>query len=41
MPDAAICFSTEMRRHYLQMEEHHSTLAPAEEQAALAHAVGD
>ena len=35
------CFSTQMRNHHLQMEEHYNTLAQAEELAALAHALGD
>ena len=38
---AAICSSTEMRNHCLQMEEHYRTLAQAEEFAALAHTIRD
>jgi hypothetical protein len=38
---AAICSSTEMRIHHLRMEEHYSTLAQAEELAALANTLGD
>ena len=38
---AALCSSTQMRNHHLQMEEHYNTLAQAEELAALAHALGD
>ena len=38
---AGLCFSTQMRNHHLQMEEHYNTLAQAEELAALAHALGD
>ena len=37
---AAVCSSTEMRNHCLQMVEHYNTLAQAEELAALAHAIG-
>ena len=38
---AATCSSSEMRKHHLRMEEHYSTLARAEELAALAHTLGD
>jgi|GEM_PF-2114057 hypothetical protein len=33
---AALCTSSEMRSHYLLLSEHYSTLAEAEELAALA-----
>jgi hypothetical protein len=38
---AAMCSSTEMRNHCLQMEEHYRTLAQAEEFAALADTLRD
>ena len=38
---AAMCSSTEMRNHCLQMEEHYRTLAHAEEFAALADTLHD
>ena len=38
---AAIDSSTETRNHYLQMAEHYSTLAEAEELSTLAHVNGD
>jgi len=34
---AALCTSSEMRSHYLLLSEHYSTLAEAEELAALAY----
>ena len=38
---AALDVSTETRKHYLQMAEHYSALADAEELSTLGHESGD